>query len=107
VDIILVKTSILRQQSGPFWLENHQRLSQSLLGLGWINSFTACIYKRKGDSKHFIVVASCQSFLSFGYFLSLTDFVITFIRLIDRVLSLYALVTNRFTSADFLYPWRA
>jgi hypothetical protein len=104
VGIVLVKSTILRKQSGPFWLENHQRLSQSLLGLVWVNSFTACFYKRKGATATTMLPVF---FVTSAIFLSLTDFVITFIRLIDRVLSLYALATNRFTSADFLYPWRA
>ncbi len=45
-------------------------------------------------------------FCHFGYFFILRALMMQFVYMVDRVLSLYVLLTNSFILADFLQPWR-
>jgi hypothetical protein len=86
------KKPVLEQQCEPFWLENQQGFSQAFWDVGCFYSFTTSLCKGGSNSNQVVGSPFCH----LAHFLSLTALMIQFIKLINWVLSQYALLTNRF-----------
>jgi hypothetical protein len=93
-----VKKSVNGQQSGPFQLENCSGLGKILLMLASLDFSLPVFLNGAGDCNHDISGPFCH----LGWFLSLTDLMVQFIRLIVRVIPSNALLTNGFIPIYFL-----